>query len=227
MADLLTLTEYKNLAGISLTDTQYDTQLTGLLSAASQAIRTWTGRNFAIASGSAERSFEYDGDGYLDIDDCTSVTGVTLTFPSLPGTPDQVLDSTFQWRAAPYNGPVYHYIIMSQLPYGLSSEMGFMFNLDTVAAEGRLLVRPPVVKVTAAWGWPAIPEDVKLAMLWTLEDWGAGAAGPTTPGVTSEAIEGFARTFATGRDTASAARALLAVPNRARDLLVAYQKVYV
>jgi hypothetical protein len=229
MADLLTLTEYKNLAGIPLSDVTYDAQLNTLLPAVSLAIRNFTGRNFEVGGPTEQRSFEYDGSGFLDIDDATAITAVSLSFPSSPTTPDMLLDGTYQWRAAPYNGPVYHYLIMSQLPYGLSTEMGFMYNLDVVGREGRLMVRPPVVKVTGTWGWPAIPADVKLAAEWTLEDWGAGAAGPTTPGVQAEAIEGFSRTFATGRpgDANSAARGLMAIPNRARDLLAVYTKVYV
>lgn len=224
MADLLTLTEYKNLAGIPLSDTQYDTQLGSLLPAASLAIRNYTGRDFDTTPVTEQRSFEYDGAGFVDIDDCTSVTGVALAFTY---GPDIALDATYQWRAKPYGGPVYHYLELVGTPYGISGEMGFMSNLDQAARDGRLLAQLPVAKVTAVWGWPSIPEDVKLAMLWTLEDWGAGGAGPTTPGVTAEAIEGFSRTFASGRDAASAARALLAVPNRAKDLLAAYQKVYV
>lgn len=224
MADLLTLTEYKTYVGISLTDTSDDAQLTKMLAAASLAIRNWTGRDFETGGPTEERLFEYEGSGYLDIDDCTDVDSVALSFTL---GPDQVLDSTYQWRAKPFGGPVFHYIELAGVyPWGVNVAMGFRENLDVLAREGRLTAQLPVAKVTATWGWPTIPEDVKLAAIWTMEDWGAGPAGPTTPGVTAEAIEGFSRSFGGGR-TADAARALLAVPNRARDLLAQYQKIYV
>ena len=225
MADLLTLTEYKNYAGISLTDTTHDTQINKMLAAASLAIRNYTDRSFdTTLVEDTERIFPYDGSGFLDIDDATEITQVALSFTL---GPDQVLDSTYQWRAMPYGKTPYNYLIMSGVyPWGASFEMGFMENLDVMAREGRLLAQLPLAKVTGTWGWLAIPEDVKLAALWTLEDWGAGEAGATTPGAVSESIEGFSRSFGGSRSEA-AARSLLAVPNRAKDLLAHYQRIYV
>lgn len=223
MADLLTLNEYKTYAGIPVSDTQYDSQLTAMLGAASQAIRTYTDRSFDTSLVTEERQFEYDGSGYLDIDDATAVSAVAFTYPTY--SPDIVLDA-LQWRAMPFGGSVYYYVVMPQAVYGMSPEMGFMRNLDVAAREGRLLGPLPLVKVTATWGWPAVPEDVKQATLWTMEDWGAGPAGSTTPGVVSEAIEGYARTFG-NRQGQSSINMLMGVPNRAKDILAAYQKVYV
>jgi hypothetical protein len=223
MADLLTLTEYKNLAGLPLTDTSGDTQITAMLSAASLAIRNFTDRSFNTTTVTEQRTFEYDGTGYLDIDDATVITEVALSF-TLGG--DQVLDSTYQWRAMPFGRPVFYYLALSQLGWGLGDgEMGFMYNLDRAVREGLVIAQLPIAKVTGTWGWPAVPEDVKLATLWTVEDWGAGEAGSTTPGVTSESIEGFSRSFGGGRE--GQMRQLLAVPNRARDILAQYQRVYV
>lgn len=228
MADLLTLTEYKNYQGISLTDTGNDTQLTKMIAAASLAIRNYAGRDFTVGNTTEERTFEYDGGGYLDIDDCQAVTSVALSFTL---GPDQTLDPTYQWRPKPFNAPThglaYYYLeIAGALPWGMDPELGFPQNLDTLAREGRLTAQMPVAKVTATWGWPAIPEDVKLALIWTLEGWGAGDAGPSTPGVVSESIEGFNRSFG-GTGAAEAERTLLALPNRARDLLAQYQIINV
>lgn len=221
MAPLLTLVEYKNLAGIPVSDTTHDTQLNAMLSAASLAIRNYTDRSFETATVTEQRMFEYDGAGYLDIDDATAITEVALSF-TLGG--DQVLDSTYQWRAMPYGKPVYYYIALTQLGWGLGNgEMGFMYNLDRAVREGLVIAQLPIAKITATWGWPAVPEDVKLATMWTMEDWGAGEAGSTTPGVTSESIEGFSRSFGGGRMTEVQ---LMGVPNRAKDILAQYQRVY-
>lgn len=222
MADLLTLNEYKTRTGIPTTETQYDAQITALLAAASLAIRNYADRSFETAAATEERQFEYDGSGFLDIDDATVITQVALSFTL---GPDQVLDATYQWRAMPYGKPVFYYIaIADAYPWGISPELGFRSNLDMLAREGRLVAQLPVAKVTGTWGWPAIPEDVKMATVWTLEDWGAGPAGSTTPGVTAEAIEGFSRSFS-GR-AGNQVNALMGLTNRAKDLLAHYQKVY-
>jgi hypothetical protein len=224
MADLLTLTEYKNYAGISLSDTSSDTQLTKMLAAVSAAIRNFTDRSFDTATSTGERIFQYDGSGILEIDDATAVTAVSLEFTL---GPNLALDSTYQFRPMPYGGPVYTYLVIPNvLPWGISPEMGYMQNLDQLAADGRLIAQYPLAHVTGTWGWPTIPEDVKLAALWTLEDWGAGGAGPTTPGVVSEAIEGFSRSFGSPSGGTAPDRYLLAVPNRARDILAQYQRIF-
>jgi hypothetical protein len=224
MSDLMTLTEYKNFVGIPLSDTQYDAQLNALLAAGSLAIRNFTGRDFSTTTATEMRQFEYDGSGFLDIDDCTVVTSVALSFTL---GPDQTLDSSYQWRAMPFEGPVYYYLKTAGVyPWGYSPEMGFTSNLDVWASEGRILAQYPIAKVTATWGWPAIPEDVKLALTWTMEEWGAGPAGASTPGVTSEAIEGFSRSWG-GRSGQQAMLGMLGIPNRAKDILAEYQKIYV
>src|SRR5688572_26007891 len=110
MADLLTLTEFKNYAGISLTDTEHDTQINKMLAAASLAIRNFTDRSFETTTVTEERVFEYDGSGFLDIDDAVDVDSVSLAFTI---GPDQVLDPTYQWRAMPYGRPVYYYLMLS------------------------------------------------------------------------------------------------------------------
>jgi hypothetical protein len=224
MADLLTLNEYKTYAGIPLSDTTNDVQLAAMITAASRAIRNYTDRSFDTTLITEERQFEYDGGGYLDIDDATAITGVAFTYPLL-GTTDITLDATYQWRAMPYGGPVYHYVIVPMGYYGMSPEMGFMRNLDVAAREGRLSGPLPLVKVTATWGWPAVPEDVKLATLWTLDDWDAGVAGPSNPGVVSESIEGYAVSYGSRQGTRESM--LMAVSNRSKDLLSHYQKIYV
>ena len=223
MADLLTLTEYKNYVGIPTTDTSNDVQLNKMLAAVSLAIRNFTDRSFETTSVTEERVFQYDGSGILEIDDATAITAVSISFTLGPNLP---LDAAYQFRAMPYGGPVYTYLVIPDvLPWGISPEMGYMQNLDRLAADGLLVAQYPLAHVTGTWGWPAVPEDVKLAAIWTLEDWGAGGAGPTTPGVVSEAIEGFSRSFGSPTGGAAPDRFILAVPNRARDILAQYQRI--
>jgi hypothetical protein len=97
--------------------------------------------------------------------------------------------------------------------------MGFKRNLDVFAREGGLGRVPSTAIVTGTWGWPTIPEDVKLAAFWTMQDW---VTKPSGDNLTSEAIAGYARSW---RQTGGAPS--IAIPNKARDLLARYQKTLV
>lgn len=179
--------------------------------AASAAVRAYTDRDFTLnASGVADaRNFEYDDSGYIDINDAQSVTGVRILFP-YGGLPMAL--STDQWTALPYDGPVFdNLIVYSPLMYGMSREMGFTWNYDTYDAPAG---PPPVVEVTAVWGWAAIPEDVQEATTWT-----AAAFAEESRQVVSESIEGFSRSMSVQSPSA--------VPLRARDLLDQYRRIVV
>lgn len=223
MADtLITLAEYKALQGVQNADDRKDTQITALLSAASRAVRTFTGRNFEVAAAPATRSFQYDGSEMLDIDDCTAITHITA---EVPGPAAQTWDLTpDEWTAMPQDdSDVFYYIIVHGGPYfGGSPEMGFKRNLDQYPS---LALRRPNLLVTATWGWPAIPEDVKYATALTLSDWmsGGGPFGSKPENLTSEAIAGYARSWGNKQGGA----VVSAVPNRAQDLLASYQRIFV
>lgn len=212
MADLITLAEYKALTGTATTDTRDDAQITALLPAVSRSIRSFTDRTFDIAAAPGPREFQYDGSGFLDIDDCTAITQVTSNL----GYPPEVYTlESFEYTPMPHreqttDNPYYYLLIHSYRLPG-SPEMGFERNLDTLG----WIPQYPLVTVTATWGWPAVPEDVKLATAWTVQD----VISTPSSGPTAEAIEGWSRSW--GREGK-----VLAVPNRARDLLANYQRAY-
>jgi hypothetical protein len=218
MADLLTLPEYKTLAGIA--DTSQDTLITALIPAASAMVRTYTGRTFEITDGIAtDRQFEYDGSGFMYIDDCSTVVSVTTDFGIAAGDP-YVLDPATQWAAQPFAGPVYYYLNL----YGGfrsqgSLEMGFERNLDRIGWPNT--GRPAIMTVHATWGWPAVPDDIKLAAVWTTEAWIERQGGDE---LTSESIADYSRSWGQKGGLATPA---LAVPERARDILAAYERLYV
>lgn len=213
MADLLSIAEYKALVGVDASNNTDDPQITALIPAASRTIESFTDRKFAVASGApTERSFQYDGGGIVDIDDCTSVVSVTTDAGVLGEVYPLTID---QWTAQPGDeAATYYYLMVHSGPFNsFSPEMGFERNLDKYEPE---YARPVRVSVTATWGWPAIPPDVKLAAAWTIQD---ALAKPGGDNISAEAIEGFSRSWA-------GAQMSLALPNRARDLLVNYQRVF-
>lgn len=220
MADLLTLNELKAMLNIDPTDTRKDAMYSAVIPPASDAIRAWTERDFGAAMVTEMREFDYDGSGYLDIDDAAAITEVAFTVPH--GT-DIVLDAD-EWRAQPSrrdDSPVFWYVYMPGRvgPVAASPEMGFARNMDVYAAEGRYTSIPSIAKVTGQWGWPDVPGAVKLATVWTIVDW---TSKPDAENLTSEAIAGYARSW--GRNSAGGLTQAMAIPNKARDILAQYQK---
>lgn len=219
MADLLTLAEYKALQGIQAGDTRNDAQIQAILPAVSRLIRTYTGRQFEANSGIAtSRSFQYDESGMLDIDDCTAVTSLTVDL-GLSG-------QTYELRSDEYtvmpqdDSDVYYYVLIHGGPYfGGSPEMGFTRNLDQYPSL--MLRKSPLISVTALWGWSEVPGDVKLAATLTTREF-LRSSGNKSENLSAEAIEGFSRSWANANGVAS-----LAVPNRARDLLAPYQRIFI
>jgi hypothetical protein len=224
MAALITLPEYKAINGINPTDTTQDAKVTAVIPWASSAVISFTERDFGAPVVTEERTFAYDGSGYLDIDDAQTITAVTYSVPSVQDYPL----GTDEWLAGPprRDDSLTYYWIELYTGWSLgyaSPEMGFARNLDVLAREGRWVGHRPVVKVTATWGWAATPDEVKTAVAWTIADW---QARPSGEGVTAEAIEGYSRSFG-GRSGSAAGSPFLAIPNRARDLLAGYGKINV
>lgn len=216
MADLISLAEFKTAVDVDVTDTRHDLQYSQAISNASRAILNYTGRDFGTATTTEERVFDYDGSGYLDIDDAASVSQVsvaTFGFPDYVLTPDQ-------WMAMPFrrdDSPVFYYLVIPGGWQSMSPAMGFTRNLDVMASEGRLVAAPDMVKVTATWGWPLVPEDVQQAVIWTVQEW---TSRPKGEQLTGESIASYSRSWGgrTGDATAQA------IPNKARDLLAQYIK---
>lgn len=220
MADLLTLAAYKTLVGVEATDNRDDPQITALLAAASQAVRTFTDRKFEIASTPSTRVFQYDGSGFLDIDDAVDITLVATDAGVLNVSPLYELDEQ-EWVPMPHReettDPPYYYLLMlggRWLP--ASSEMGFERNLDTLD----LSYRQPTVSVTATFGWPEVPADVQLATAYTVK--AHIESGAKSDDLSAEAIAGFSRSW-----NRNQAGPRLAIPGSARDLLTGYVRLHV
>lgn len=219
MADILTLDEYKALSNI--TNTTRDVQYAALLPGVNKAILGYTGRDFGAPQVTEERTYAYDFSGMLDIDDASAITQVSGV---VPNASDYVLPPE-SWVASPQrrdDAEVYWYISFPALALGFSPAMGFMRNLDLLYSEGRLDPQYAQMKVTATWGWPVVPDDVKVAAKWTLDDWVARRPETAAP---AESIESYSR-GSLGVSNLSEAVAW-GIPMRARDLLSPYTKINV
>lgn len=217
--DLLTLDDYKSLLGISETDTSKDDQITSLLPAASRAVRMYTGRSFEVAGTPSPRTFIYDGGGFLDIDDCTAITAVSTDAGYPNATPYTMATEEFTplpYRESPNDDP-YYYLAFHSFPGSYSPEMGFERNLDKL----EIVQRPILVTVTATWGWPQIPMDVKLAVAWTAQE---TLSSPASSDLRSEAIESYSRSWGQSVPTLTGPEVLTP---RAQSILTNYIKMVV
>lgn len=211
MATLVTLSELKTALDIAVTDTDEDAKLTAILESVTTLVQNYTGRNFVDNPASSSRSFLYDGSGFLEIDDCTVVTAVTMDGLTLSANTDYI--------AQPYNGPTFTWLDLTPFN-GQSWAMGFTRNLDTPLGRRRLVNRSATVVVTADWGWPAVPADVKQAAIWT-----AAAMRDSDDGdIASESIANYSVTHNVG--FAGEGGASDAIPLRARKILDLYYRVH-
>ena len=152
MSDYVTLDEFKDLLDEPGTDR--DAALTRVLSGAERAVERHCGRVFTVAADTSQRVFrprdnvvrERDGDRLL-VDDIGSLTGLAVE------TGTQVtswvpIDTQFV-ETYPTTAPTDGHPVTSLLYLGRAWP----------------LIGGQRVRVTARWGWPAVPDDVKQAVL--------------------------------------------------------------
>lgn len=195
MADLITLSKFKtslpSVKNPDLPDPK-DAQYSDAIAAASAMIRSYTGIDFAVVNNSAaltDRDFEYDGSGWLDIGEAQSISQVRQHGNYYGATPWTI--DAYSWTAYPLNMAVKRWLRMPQLAYGMSPEMGFTYNLDTLASK-YAQDYPSIVTVTARFGWPAVPADVQRAVVWTAQSMLDSAGGEYQ----SQTIANYSRTRA-------------------------------
>lgn len=157
MALLVDLAKYK--VAIGETSAANDSLHTEAIEDASAAVINYTNRDFGIDDPASERTYRYDGSGFLEIDDAATVTQVKLEDTVIPAA---------QWEAkkeGPDNFNVYSYLELPPFdPSLFSGEMGFTYNLDVYLQ--RAVLQEIDVKVTADWGFTPVPDDVQRATIY-------------------------------------------------------------
>lgn len=156
-APILTVDEYKLAENIPDADESQDDRIEQTIAMVTQAIRRLTDRDFGSEVVTTSRVFPYHGGGIVSIDDCSTITSVTMDGRSLAYGSD--------YRPEPWNEPVFFYLdlfVEPNLRYGSPLGTDFLLNLNTAARRSG---RPSEITVEASFGWPVIPEDVKLAAI--------------------------------------------------------------
>lgn len=144
-----TLDEFKAYAKITATDASDDAVIENIIEGISRQIDRWCKREFFTTSATARYFASYDGIT-LYVDDISSAVGLIVAS-------DDQDDLTYSavWAATDYN--LLPYNPRNQMPYTrieIATNGNYSFNRQR---RGN--------KITAAWGFAAIPEDVRQACL--------------------------------------------------------------
>ena len=152
--DLTTVQAVRDFLQKPAADEEQDLIIAALITRASLAIMDYTQREFAPASSSTARTFEYEGGGFLDLApyDIRTVTLVRMDT-------DEASPTTLaadEYRLYPYPSKNGVYSALRLAPY-------------VVASRARWQQR--LVEVTGTWGFSAVPDDVAHQCIVTVADW--------------------------------------------------------
>jgi hypothetical protein len=197
---LISLETLKESIGTDPADTSRDNVLTAAIKAASQFAFTYTDRDFASEGVEEERTYRYDGSGFLEIDDAQEISTIEVD--------GRTLDAD-AYLVQPTTG-VSTWLELDYIFRDPSGAMGFTYNLDRYIP--RSYRRTVDVVVTGTWGWPDVPYDVQQAIIWIAASF---AQNPESGGaaLTSESIAEVARSWANEgmSDTTSLPRNALSI----------------
>lgn len=152
---------YSSLAALKahlrVADTTDDTALTAALTAASRAIDYECNRQFGNVTPAAARYYSYDcltidGRPAVSIDDLQSVVGLAVAFD---------LDDSGAYSTVPVNGTDFDLWPRNAAANGLPWTHLVMRDTSSYYLPWTSMG----VRVTAAWGWAAVPAVVESATL--------------------------------------------------------------
>lgn len=137
---------------------------------ASSVVLNWTDRDFGAATVTEDRTYKYDGRGFLEIDDCTdihTVNGLGITYFRAGSDGPVAAADIFSYLELPR-------VDLRQWTTSIG-QMGFTRNLDRILASGTF---PTWIDITvnADFGWPVVPDDVQRAVIITARSMGSVTA---------------------------------------------------
>lgn len=143
----VTLAQVKGYLGIPVADTVDDTMLEQIVESASRSIDRIAGRYFYQDSTTSQRFYRAVSPVSLLVDDISTTTSLTVAV-STDGTnysTPMVYDTDF--IVEPFNAAA------TGRPYTMLTAIGSQYFPYPWNYR-------PGVRVTARWGWPAIPDDI-------------------------------------------------------------------
>lgn len=131
---------------LRLTDTTDDDELIRVLATASRRIDRDTGRRFWCDATASARVYDIQHERKIVVDDMSTTTGVTVEIGAAPSF--SIIDSTL-YRFKPDNA-----LSRSRVPFIIEANAWYRWLLFGWQA-----------RVTAIWGWPAVPDEITEACL--------------------------------------------------------------
>lgn len=176
--DLCTVADVRAYRQKPSADTDQDTVIQSLITAASRAINTYLGVDVTPTNASgatASHVFVYRGGGRLSLSNgrkvAQSVTSVVMDTDT--SSPLTLTSDQWSLRPKPARDGLYRWL---RLPYAGVQLHGPLFPGGRDEAERE-------VTVTGVWGFPSVPEDVKHWCVITVCEW------------LDQNVQSFSRTF--------------------------------
>lgn len=149
----VTLAELKKYVGIPVNELGKDEVLQFALDSATREIEDYCERQFNKESSATARVYEPDDRCQIEVDDFYDITGFVLeTDPNGNGNFSQAWTSA-DYELSPLNGVISG---VTGYPYWVIDAVGGLSF--PVPYHGR---RKATVRVTAKWGWSAIPKTIR------------------------------------------------------------------
>jgi hypothetical protein len=154
---LVSVADVRNFIQKPDADQQQDAIIGRLIEQASEAIMTWTEREFAPAGQpGVSRQFYYCGNGVLNLTPYDVQTVTAVKIDTVGGAGGTTLAGTdYRLYPTPAKDGVYNWLRLSPAIVG---------NPSTTFAQRE-------VTVTGTWGFPAVPDDVKHWTAVTVATW--------------------------------------------------------
>lgn len=186
------------------------------LDAASQQVLDYCDRDFGTSDVTEARTFKYDGKGILEIDDAEDIQTVSGQVSGIQG-----------WMAmkeGPASVPVYSYLLLPRLQLPLANEMAFSSNQDAAGFLFRARAFPYIdVEVTATWGWPVVPANVKQAVIITAQEYQRSDQSGGSGDLASKSVAEVAESYYEPQFQ-SQTSAIQGLPSGAADILWPYKR---
>lgn len=150
---IITSSDLKTHLGIA--DSTDDTTIAVAVSAANQAVTNWCGRSFdtTTSASASERVYRPKSYTLVVTDDFHTTDGLVV---KIDAGDDGVYESTLTLDTDYFVEPLNGREDGRSVPYRKIQAVEWLFSPEN---------QFPNVQVKAAWGWAAVPDDVKLAAL--------------------------------------------------------------
>jgi hypothetical protein len=146
--------DLKGYLGVKAAKDMYDDDLDDVIASSTQEVERYCNRQFNKASTVSSRDYPAGNSTLLQVDDFYSVTGLIVALDTADNGTFSTVVSSSDYELFPLNG-----IVDGQTGWPFC-RIRFAPGVLTLGGYRR---RQAYVRITALWGWSAIPSPVKQA----------------------------------------------------------------